>query len=149
MMPFLKKSAIVLIASALFSLPAKAAEAINVVLDRATILHLPDKVATIVIGNPSVADGTLQSGGLLVVTGKGYGATNLLALNRKGETLAEYTVYVSGPKNDSNVTIWRGTERETWNCAPNCEQTAVLGDSGAYFGAVSGQIIARNGQAKP
>lgn len=119
-------------------------DAINVALDRATILRLPAKVATIVIGNPAVADGSLQAGGLLVVTGKGYGATNLLALDRQGDTLAEYLVSVSGPQDDNKVVIYRGTERETWSCAPKCEHAVVLGDSGAYFNAASGQILSRN-----
>jgi len=127
-----------------FAGPA-AADSIHVSLDRATIVHLPEKVATIVIGNPSVADGSLQAGGLLVVTGKGYGATNLLALDRKGDTLAEYSVHVSGPKDDSKITIYRGVERETWDCAPRCEHTVVLGDSPKYFDAASSQISSRNG----
>ena len=139
----------VLIAAA-FALPARADSAtLNAVLDRAAITHPPEKVATIVIGNPAVADGSLQSGGLLVVTDKGYGATNLLALDRNGDTLAEYTIQVAGPKEDSMLTIYRGVDRETWNCAPKCEQTVVLGDSASYFAAVTGQISARNGQAKP
>jgi Flp pilus assembly secretin CpaC len=100
-----------------------------------------------VIGNPAVADGSLQAGGLLVVTGKGYGATNLLALDRQGDTLAEYIVHVSGPRDDSNLTIYRGVERETWNCAPNCEQSVVLGDSTPYFSAASTQVTTRNGNS--
>ena len=48
-------------------------------------MRLPERVATIVIGNPLIADATLQSGGILVLTGKGYGATNLLALDRVGQ----------------------------------------------------------------
>ena len=40
-------------------------------------MKLPDKVATIVIGNPLIADAALQAGGLLVITGKGYGTTNM------------------------------------------------------------------------
>ena len=134
----------ILFAFAAASIPARA-EAIRVSLDQATIVHLPEKVATIVIGNPAVADGSLQAGGLLVVTGKGYGATNLLALDRRGDTLAEYIVHVSGPKDDSKVTVYRGIERETWDCAPNCEHTVVLGDSPAYFNAASAQITSRNG----
>ncbi|MGB7617491.1 MAG: pilus assembly protein N-terminal domain-containing protein, partial [Pseudolabrys sp.] len=50
-------------------------ETVTINLDQAQILQLPDRVATIVIGNPLIADATLQSGGVLVVTGKGYGAT--------------------------------------------------------------------------
>jgi len=123
------------------------AEAINVVLDRATVLRLPEKVATIVIGNPSIADGSLQTGGLLVVTGKGYGNTNLLALDRQGDTLAEYIVNVSAPKDDSKMTIYRGVERETWSCAPKCEHSVMLGDSATYFAGNSAQITLRNGQS--
>ena len=47
-------------------------------------MRLPTGVATIVIGNPLIADASLQPGGLLVITGKGYGSTNLLALDRSG-----------------------------------------------------------------
>lgn len=123
------------------------AEAINVIVDRATVLRLPEKVATIVIGNPSIADGSLQAGGLLVVTGKGYGNTNLLALNRQGDTLAEYVVNVTAPKDDTKMTIYRGVERETWSCAPRCEHSVMLGDSSAYFNANAAQITLRNGQS--
>ncbi|HVT54708.1 MAG TPA: pilus assembly protein N-terminal domain-containing protein [Xanthobacteraceae bacterium] len=123
------------------------AEAINVMVDRATILRLPEKVATIVIGNPSIADGSLQAGGLLVVTGKGYGNTNLLALDRQGDTLAEYIVTVSAPKDNSKLTVYRGVERETWSCAPKCEHSVMLGDSSTYFNDASSQIGARNGQS--
>jgi Flp pilus assembly secretin CpaC len=122
------------------------AETVNIVLDQASILKLPEKVATIVIGNPSVADGSLQSGGLLVVTGKGYGTTNLIALDQRGNELAEYALKVSAPK-DGRVTIYRGVERETWSCVPNCERSVVLGDSQPYFETAVSQAGARNGQS--
>src|SRR5450755_4262421 len=63
--------------AAVVSAPARAADPITVVLDQATIAKLPEHVSTIVIGNPLIADVTVQAGGLLVVTGKGYGTTNL------------------------------------------------------------------------
>lgn len=125
--------------------PAKA-EPVNIVLDQASLLKLPDKVATIVIGNPAVADASLQSGGLLVVTGKGYGTTNLIALDARGNALTEYTLNVSAPK-QGRVTIYRGVERETWSCVPNCERSIMLGDSQAYFEIAVGQIGTRNGQS--
>ena len=125
--------------------PAKA-ETVNIVLDRASLLKLPEKVATIVIGNPSVADGSLQSGGLLVVTGKGYGTTNLIALDVRGNALAEYALKVSAPE-EGSVTIYRGVERETWSCVPNCQRSIMLGDSPSYFETAVGQAGARNGQS--
>lgn len=126
------------------SLPSKA-DTVNIVLDQASILHLPEKVATIIIGNPSVADGSLQANGLLVVTGKGYGTTNLIALDSRGNTLAEHVLNVAGPKKDGRVTIYRGVERETWSCVPNCERSMVLGDGSTYFETAVSQTSARNG----
>ncbi len=50
-------------------------------MNQARLLKLPDGVATLVIGNPAIADATLQAGGLLVITGKSFGRTNLIALD--------------------------------------------------------------------
>lgn len=123
-----------------------AADNIAVVLDQARILKLPDRVATIVIGNPAIADATLQANGLLVVTGKGYGATNLMALDSKGVVLAEHMIRVSAPTNGT-VTVYRGPDRETLSCAPNCQRTLVPGDASAVFDAVVAQNGTRNGLA--
>ncbi|MCC6947475.1 MAG: pilus assembly protein N-terminal domain-containing protein [Bradyrhizobiaceae bacterium] len=127
------------------ALPA-AADTIDVVLDQAKILRLPERVATLVIGNPSVADGTLQTGGLLVVTGKNYGTTNLIALDPSGEILAEHTITVGAPK-DGTLTVWRGVARETWSCAPKCEQSVMLGDDPGFFSGAMEQAQSRAGQA--
>jgi Flp pilus assembly secretin CpaC len=53
-----------------------AAADLAVIMDEAKLIRLPDKVATIVIGNPMIADVSLQPGGIMVITGKGYGSTN-------------------------------------------------------------------------
>jgi len=122
------------------------ASSINIVLDQAQIVRLPEKVATLVIGNPSVADGTLQAGGLLVVTGKSYGTTNIIALDSRGEVLAEHAISVGAPR-DSTLTVWRGVARETWSCAPRCEQSVMLGDAPAFFDGTIKQVETRNGHA--
>ena len=75
-------------------------------------MQLPDRVATIVIGNPMIADASLQSGGMLVVTGKGYGATNLLALDRGGRVVLNKTVQVLGAGTEDIVVVYKGVERE-------------------------------------
>ena len=68
--------------------PAARAETISVGVDEARVMRLPQGASTVVIGNPLIADATLQNGGILVLTGKGYGATNLLALDRGSAILA-------------------------------------------------------------
>src|ERR1700691_1011925 len=66
-------------------------------VDQAKLVKLPGRVATIVVGNPLIADVTLQAGGVLVVTGKGYGATNFIAMDRAGEILVDRLIQVEGP----------------------------------------------------
>ena len=87
------------------------AEKIAVNVDQAKLVKLPGKVATIVVGNPMIADVTLQAGGIVVVTGKGYGATNFIALDRAGEVVVDRVIQVEGPS-DQLVTVYRGVERE-------------------------------------
>ncbi|HXX07834.1 MAG TPA: pilus assembly protein N-terminal domain-containing protein [Pseudolabrys sp.] len=136
-----------LLAATLSAIPVRA-DTVSINLDQAQILRLPERVATIVIGNPLIADATLQSGGVLVVTGKGYGATNVLALDRTGRVLLNQTVQVLGPPGDDLVTVYKGAERESYSCAPDCERRITLGDSPAYFNATLTQSSTRNGQAQ-
>src|SRR6187549_1008784 len=128
-----------------FAVPgqASAADTLSVTVDQATIMKLPEKVATIVVGNPLIADVAVQSGGLVVVTGKGYGSTNLIALDRTGAVLMERSVVVRGP-DSGTIAVYRGAERETYSCTPKCERRITLGDSAAYFGATAGQADLRN-----
>ncbi len=52
-------------------------------------MKLPDRAATVVIGNPLIADLAIQPGGIAVVTGKGYGGTNVIVMDRAGVVLTE------------------------------------------------------------
>jgi hypothetical protein len=129
--------------------PARAADdVVTINVDQAHLVTLPDRVATIIIGNPLIADATLQNGGILVVTGKGYGTTNLMALDRAGRVLMSRMVEVRGAGTSDVVTVFKGIERETYSCAPNCERRITLGDSPAFFNATLSQSGARNGQAQ-
>jgi Flp pilus assembly secretin CpaC len=125
---------------------ASAADLLTVTVDQATVMKLPEKVATIVVGNPLIADVAVQSGGLVIVTGKGYGSTNLIALDRTGAVLMERSVVVRGAT-DQSVQVYRGVERETYSCTPDCERRITLGDSATYFQATIDQSENRNGKA--
>ena len=125
--------------------PARAAEAITVVLDQATITKLPERVSTIVVGNPLIADVSVQAGGTMVLTGKGYGVTNVIALDHAGKVLSDKLVRVKGPL--ENVVVYRGMTRESYTCAPNCERRITLGDSPEYFETTLTQTAVRNNRA--
>jgi Flp pilus assembly secretin CpaC len=120
--------------------------AIAVNVDQAKLVKLPSRVATIVVGNPLIADVTLQTGGVIVVTGKGYGATNFIAMDRTGEVLVDRIIQVEGPS-DQLVTIYRGVERESYSCMPICQRRATLGDGEGYFKSVLDQAGTLSGQA--
>jgi putative type II/III system pilus formation protein len=135
----------VTLASALGMSGAGAAETITVVLDQAQLMPLPERVGTIIIGNPLIADVTLQAGGTMVITGKGYGSTNLIVLDRAGATVLTTTIQVVGPRD--TVVVYRGIDRESYSCAPRCERRITLGDAPPYFDSTLGQAGARTGSA--
>jgi len=126
--------------------PAFAAEPIAVQLDRARIIKLPERAATVVIGDPLIADLSLQPDRLAVITGKGYGATNVIVLDKDGAVLAEHTIEVKGPA-DPTVVVYRGVARQTYSCTPECLPRITLGDDADYFGKTLDQSSTRNTQA--
>jgi Flp pilus assembly secretin CpaC len=126
--------------------PGPESKSIAVNVDQAKLVKLPPKVATIVVGNPLIADVTLQPGGLMVVTGKGYGATNFIAMDRAGEVLVDRIIQVEGPT-DQLVTVYRGTQRESYSCMPVCQRRVTLGDGDSYFKSAMDQAGSLSSQA--
>jgi hypothetical protein len=127
--------------------PHAARPSLIVHLDQAGILKLPERTTTLVVGNPLIADANVQPGGIAVITGKSYGATNLIALDRSGTALMEHPIQVLGPR-DYVVVVYRGVERESYSCTPDCARRITLGDSGDYFLANLTQITNFNAQAQ-
>jgi Flp pilus assembly secretin CpaC len=71
------------------TLTVTAAEAdqdlLAVTLDQAKMVRIPAGTQTLIIGNPIIADVTmLKNVGMMVVTGKSFGQTNLIALDNSG-----------------------------------------------------------------
>ncbi|SEE87380.1 Pilus formation protein N terminal region [Rhizobiales bacterium GAS191] len=119
------------------------AETLVVLTDRAKIIRLPDKTKTVVVGNPIVADVTLGKDGLVVLTGKSFGSTNLIALDAAGAILNESTIQVQ-QANENLVVMQRGMDRETYSCTPSCMPTVALGDETKYFTDAGTASSARN-----
>jgi len=144
--PLFHSFGIACIIGALIPSAAKATD-FEVTLDEAKIAELPKRVATVVIGNPLIADISLQPNGQAVVTGKGYGRTNMIALDHNGKVLMDQKIQVNGPTRDV-VVIYRGLNRETYSCAPQCERRITLGDEPKYFDSTLSQTTNRNGKAQ-
>jgi hypothetical protein len=125
---------------------AHATDIIPVMLDQARVLKLPGNVATLVVGNPLIADATVQPGGILVLTGKGYGVTNLIALDVNGRVLVDHLIEVQGAPD--TVVVYRGIERESYSCTPFCDRRVTLGDTPDYFDKTLKQTTDRSSSAQ-
>jgi Flp pilus assembly secretin CpaC len=121
-----------LLGSVLIPLGAARAEKLVVMTDRAKIIKLPDQTKTVIVGNPIVADVTIGKDGLVILTGKSFGTTNLIALDGTGAILNESTIQVQ-QANENLVIMQRGLDRETYSCTPACMPTVSLGDDTKYF----------------
>ena len=122
-------------------------EVLQITLDQAKVAALPAGTRTLVVGNPAIADVTMLKGGAaMVVTGKGYGETNLIALDAEGNIIEEKNIDVEPTR--SVLVVQRGESRESYWCNPICMPTVQLGDENKAFTEASGQISARNGLAQ-
>jgi len=127
--------------------PAAADDIIDAQVDQAKIVQLPEHTATVIIGNPIVADVTLLKGTTkAILTGKGFGETNFIALDREGNSLGESIIRVKGTA-FRGLIVQRGPDRESYTCAPRCLPTVNLGDTPGFMTATGGAIQAHNGLA--
>ncbi len=93
---------------------------IEVVMNQAKIVKLTKDAATIVVGNPDIVDATVQDARTIVLTGKGFGVTNLVILDPDGAPVVDQSVFVS--RNDEKTTrIFRRAKVQTLSCTPFCE----------------------------
>lgn len=117
---------------------ASAAETgIEVIMNQAKIVKLTKDASTIVVGNPEIVDATVQDARTIVLTGKGFGVTNLVILDPEGKAVVDEAIFVS--RNDEkSLRIYRRSKVQTLSCTPFCEgsyKSAAEQTSEAEMGA--------------
>lgn len=125
---------------------AQAQSGVRVNVDEARVVPLVKAPATVIVGNPAIADVSVQHGTLLVVMGKNYGTTNVIALDSAGQEIGNMSVNVA-TSGRFEVSLHKGSQRTTLNCAPMCEEELNVGDSQPQFEKISKQTIAKMGIA--
>ncbi|MDP4823217.1 MAG: pilus assembly protein N-terminal domain-containing protein [Aestuariivirgaceae bacterium] len=141
MRPFLP----VLVCLGVLSAVSARAETINVFADQAKIMALPGDPATMIIGNPMIAEVTVQNG-VMAIHGRHFGTTNLIILNQDGMQIASYEINVQ-QGGGSVMQVFKGGARMSFNCEPGCESIAVPGDEPAYMANVLDQISKKTSAA--
>jgi Flp pilus assembly secretin CpaC len=120
----------------LIQVPAARAEDLIVKYDQSQLLRLPRTPAEVIIGNPSIADVSVQGGNMLVITGKSFGITNVITLDSERNIIQDQRVIVQ--RDDvRTVSLHKGAKRETYNCSPQCNPTITIGDETTYFGSLA------------
>lgn len=119
--------------------PVAAAESapVSVQVNMARILRIDAPASTVIIGNPGVADVTIQDPQTLVLTGKSYGQTNLIILDGSGNPIADTIIRVSQDLTDI-VTMYVGDKRQSYNCEPTCQSVIMMGDDAGFTGETVG-----------
>jgi hypothetical protein len=135
-----------LVAAAVPSAQPALAAPVTVLLDQATVMPVGRPAATIIVGNPAIADATILDNQTLVITGHSYGTTNFLILDAAGERIANELVTVVAPERGS-VTVHRRSSKQTYSCAPACAPAIALGDNKDDFNAIDSQVRSRRGLA--
>jgi Flp pilus assembly secretin CpaC len=111
-------------------------------VNMARVLRISAPAATVIVGNPGIADVTIQDPLTLILTGKSYGQTNLIVLDSAGEPIADTLVEVVQMQ-AGTMTVYQGQARTTLACAPTCQPVLMLGDDAAFSGSAvaSSQLV--------
>lgn len=96
---------------------------LRVYMNQARILKLDRPVSKVIVGNAQVADATVADPKTIVLTGRAFGATNLVLLDAEGNAIADERILVSIDEGNT-VRVFRQTDRSVLSCTPNCEQHA-------------------------
>ena len=104
--------------------------------DQSQLLRLSRPVAEIIVGNPGIAEITVQSSDMLIITGKTFGITNVIMLDADRNIIQDQRIMVVRDEVRS-LQLMKGTKRESYNCAPQCNPSLVAGDDPAFFAATA------------
>lgn len=104
---------------------------IDVKVNMARVLRISAPAATVIVGNPGIADVTIQDPQTLILTGKSFGQTNLIVLDSLGEPIADTLIEVVQMQ-AGVTTVYQGQMRTTLACAPVCQPTVMMGDDNSF-----------------
>lgn len=140
---------ILLVATALSCLgpagPAGAAENISLIADQSQVISLPAPPATVIVGNPSIADATLD-GRSLFLHARGPGVTNITVLDSAGIKVVDYLIHVIYTDGDG-MALYSPQGRFSFACADDCEPILRIGDNTTQFQSYVDQLNSKTALA--
>lgn len=96
---------------------------LSVEVDHVARLNLNGSAASVIVGNPQIADVTVVDANTLYVSGRAFGVTEIAVLDGLGRTIYQGEVVVSAPS-AGQVRVWRGASVTNMACAATCSPSA-------------------------
>lgn len=123
------RPAAVLAAAVLLAAPAAVAQSasLNVEIDQARRVQLRGPAGSVIVGNPQIADVTVVDSNTLYITGKGYGVTEIVAVDPIGRPVFQSQVVVTAGDGGGRVRVWRGATATEMACASSCSPSVRSG----------------------
>lgn len=114
-----------LAAAALLTAPSAGAtqsgqSRLSVAIDQAARVQLSGPAGSVIVANPRIADVTVVDSNTLYITGKGYGITEIVAVDAIGRTVFQSQVVVTDGSGSGRVRVWRGAQATEMACAASC-----------------------------
>ncbi len=137
---------IVALVLSLFATSYAHAEDVWLTMDHVRPYSLKAPADQIVVGNPGIADVTVQDKSRLLLFGKAPGMTNIFIFDENGNTIENIIIRVRSTSKGM-LTFHRGSARTTYNCTHSCEATVTVGDDRQAFDNVVAQSEQKFNQA--
>ncbi|NNC35940.1 MAG: hypothetical protein EX271_01940 [Acidimicrobiales bacterium] len=139
--PKLVKTALATVAALLMGTSANAADHV-VEINKTSVLRLSRPASAVVIGNPKIADISVHSSDTLLLSGRGFGTTNILAFDEFGQTIMDSEIQVNAPQSASAVRVNNvGEGYRTFSCNPHCLPAPILGDTRKFISDFEGKNV--------
>jgi Flp pilus assembly secretin CpaC len=135
-----------LAALALAAAPA-AAEVFRVSVDQTVVVKVPATIDGVVVGNAAVADVAVYDAHTLLITGKSFGATNVLVLDRLGQTAWSRQVAVADDVADG-LTIVSAAGIASYSCVEKCRPSPQAGDAQGFFSSANATVQGKAASAE-
>jgi len=138
--PAARKVAVVLPKPVRKHIVAHRSTSISVPLDEVRVVAFSQPIATVYVGNPTIADVSMIDSRHAFVLGKGFGATNIVALDADGKQVINDPISVFGHTGNI-VILHRGTQQATLTCGnARCEPSPTPGDDKDSFSSRMEQL---------
>lgn len=99
---------------------SEASSSLQLALNFAKVIALRAPARTIVVGNPAIADASIDSERTLVLTGKAIGTTNIVVLGAGNEELLNVAVDVMA-SSVGQVIVHSGATQQAFSCIGPCK----------------------------